>query len=115
MKCTRCSSEITIKTDPEKSDYSAEFGCTRNFDLRRDREATIEAAKKERDEEERGDSMKALENRTLDSKIEMDIIEGLEEIKQLNARNAKIDADTLLKYHKQVYDEMVRDLFISQF
>lgn len=33
-----------------------------------------------REEEERGNAMKALENRTLDSKNEMDIMDALEEL-----------------------------------
>lgn len=33
-----------------------------------------------REEEERGNAMKALENRTLDSKKEMDIMDALEEL-----------------------------------
>ena len=103
MRCTRCSAEITIKTDPKTSDYVAEFGLVRNIEPWRERESFKEEVKKDREEEEKGDAMKALENRTIDSKIEMDIIEGLEEIKQLNAKNAKIDADTLLEYHKQAY------------
>ncbi|WP_228058543.1 Saf4/Yju2 family protein [Nostoc sp. LEGE 12447] len=37
--------------------------------------------------------MKALENRTLDSQVEMDILDALDEIKSLNARNAKVDLD----------------------
>lgn len=41
----------------------------------------INAAKRKRQEEEEGDAMKALENKTLDSKIEMDILEALDEIR----------------------------------
>jgi hypothetical protein len=105
MKCTRCSAEFTIKTDPQNSDYIAEMNCSRNFELWRENEKIKEDAKKLRQEEEKGDTMKALENRTLDSKIEMDIIEALDEIKSLNAKNAKIDHETLLKYHQQAYEE----------
>jgi hypothetical protein len=39
-----------------------------------------------REEEERGNAMKALENRTKDSKREMDIMEALDEMKSLKAR-----------------------------
>jgi hypothetical protein len=34
--------------------------------------------------------MRALENRTRESKIEMDILDGLDEIRSLNARNSKL-------------------------
>lgn len=96
MRCPTCSAEFTLKTDPKNSDYIAELGCTRNFEPWRDKEATVEEAKKKREEEEKGDAMKALENRTMDSKVEMDIIDALEEIKTLNARNAKISPDQLI-------------------
>ncbi|KAJ8527459.1 hypothetical protein ON010_g14804 [Phytophthora cinnamomi] len=43
--------------------------------------------------------MKALENRTLDSKREMDILDALDEIKAINQRHAKVDTDKLLQQH----------------
>jgi DNA-directed RNA polymerase subunit RPC12/RpoP len=96
LKCTRCSAEFTIKTDPKNSDYACEFGASRNFEPWRERDKAIEEAKQKREEEEEGDTMKALENRTVDSKIEMDILDALDEIKSMNARNAKVDLDSLL-------------------
>ena len=41
--------------------------------------------------------MKALENRTMDSKVEMDILDALDEIKSLNAQHAKIDPLAVLE------------------
>jgi len=110
MRCPNCSTEFTIKTDPENSDYTADMNCSRNFEPWRDREKQIEDIKKQREKEEEGDAMKALENRTMDSKVEMDIIEALDEIRSLNARNAKIDTDTLLDMHKQTFDEHQKEL-----
>jgi len=110
MRCPRCAAEFTIKTDPKNSDYVAEMNCSRNFEPWRDKEQQMEDAKKKRESEEEGDAMKALENRTLDSKIEMDIIDALDEIRALNQRNATIDADTLITQHRKVYDEMQRRL-----
>jgi len=110
MKCTNCSAEFTIKTDPEHSDYIAEMNCSRNFEPWRENEKLIEEVKKAREREEEGDAMKALENRTMDSKIEMDIIEALDEIRSLNARNAQITSDTLLEFHKRTYEEMQKSL-----
>lgn len=43
--------------------------------------------------------MKALENKTMDSKMEMDILEGLDEIRTVNAIHQKISADQLLEHH----------------
>lgn len=46
-------------------------------------EQATDEAKKERDAEELGDAMKALENRTIDSKQEMDILAALDEMKSM--------------------------------
>ncbi|GLD96543.1 hypothetical protein PINS_up005226 [Pythium insidiosum] len=102
IKCVTCSSEITFKTDPKNGDYVAEHGCQRNFEPWREKEAAEEAAMKQREDEEKGDAMKALENRTLDSKREMDILDALDEIKAINQRHAKIDTDQLLQQHAQL-------------
>lgn len=42
-----------------------------------------EEEKKKRNAEEMGDAMKSLENRTLDSKREMDILAALDEMKSM--------------------------------
>ena len=47
-----------------------------------------------------------LEERTRESKREMDIIDGLEEIKEMNARNSKVDLDTLLQLKAQEEREL---------
>ncbi|TDH71485.1 hypothetical protein CCR75_001806 [Bremia lactucae] len=102
IKCITCSSEITFKTDPKRGDYAAEHGCQRNFEPWRENEDEEEAAITQRAEEEKGDAMKALENRTLDSKREMDILDALDEIKAINQRHAKVDTDKLLQQHANV-------------
>lgn len=38
FKCTKCSAEITYKTDPKNSDYTVESGATRNFEPWRDKD-----------------------------------------------------------------------------
>ncbi|KAG7394407.1 Coiled-coil domain-containing protein 94 [Phytophthora boehmeriae] len=102
IKCVTCSSEITFKTDPKRGDYVAEHGCQRNFEPWRETEDEEQAALAQRQEEEKGDAMKALENRTLDSKREMDILDALDEIKAINQRHHKVDTDKLLQQHAQV-------------
>lgn len=109
IKCITCSSEITFKTDPKRGDYVAEHGCQRNFEPWRETEDQEEAALKQKEEEEAGDAMKALENRTLDSKREMDILDALDEIKAINQRHAKIDTDLLLQQHAHVDDRSEQD------
>ena len=37
------------------------------------------------------DSMKALENRTIDNKVEMDVLDALDEIRAINQRHERID------------------------
>jgi len=107
MRCPRCSSEFTIKTDPQNSDYVADVGSSRNFEPWREKEKVIKNAKDERAKEEEGDSMKALENRTRDSKVEMDILDALDEIRALNARNAKLDPEELIEMHKRQHDQIL--------
>lgn len=76
VRCTRCSTEFTIKTDPKNSDYIAEVGCTKNFEPWKDMQVAIDQAKAEREEEEKLDATKVLENRAKDSKRVMDILEA---------------------------------------
>ena len=47
--------------------------------------------------EKEGDSMKYLENKSYDSKREMELMEALEDIKNLNKRQAVIDPEDLLQ------------------
>ncbi|XP_076931627.1 uncharacterized protein LOC143596845 [Bidens hawaiensis] len=44
-----------------------------------------------------GDAMKSLENRTLDSKREMDILSTLDEVKSLKSRQAHVSVDSMLE------------------
>ncbi|KAK0539821.1 Pre-mRNA-splicing factor cwf16 [Tilletia horrida] len=119
IKCTRCSAEITFKTDPRNTDYVAEHGASRNFEPWRDAEGSgsgagegaegeegeevdplahlieeEEGSKKKRDAEL--DPMKALEARTLESKREMEVLDALQDIQTRNARNERADTDAIL-------------------
>ena len=80
-KCTQCSSEVTMKTDPKNNDYLCEHGVTRNYEPWRDMAQATQESKVKRAQEEQGDAMKTLENRTFDSKKEMDILDALDECK----------------------------------
>ncbi|KAF8925442.1 DUF572-domain-containing protein [Dissophora ornata] len=104
IRCNRCAAEITFKTDPANTDYVAENGAQRNFEPWRD-EGGEKAA--ERDEEEENNPMKALENRTQDSKREMEIMDALDEIRTRNALNERLDADTLLDKLVDTEEEIV--------
>jgi len=96
IKCPRCSAEITFKTDPKNTDYVAEHGAQRNFESWREERIAGEESKLLKEMEEENNPMKALENRTIDSKREMDILDALDEIRTRNARNERVDADALL-------------------
>ncbi|KAI6116920.1 DUF572-domain-containing protein [Pisolithus croceorrhizus] len=87
IKCTLCSAEITFKTDPKNTDYAAEHGASRNFEPWREEQVVEEEDRLARLEEEENNPMKALENRTVDAKREMDILDALQDIKARNARN----------------------------
>ncbi|KAF9939700.1 hypothetical protein BGZ67_009053 [Mortierella alpina] len=93
IRCNRCAAEITFKTDPANTDYVAEHGAQRNFEPWRDVSGELAA---EREEEEENNPMKALENRTQDSKREMEIMDALDEIRTRNAVNERVDADIIL-------------------
>jgi len=95
IKCTRCLAEISFRTDPENTDYVCEQGASRNFQAHDFAEKEErEAAKQE--EEDEANPMKALEKRTMESKNEMDVIDALEELKDLNARHANASIDSML-------------------
>ena len=88
FKCTRCASEVTFITDPKSHDYLCEHGATRNYEPFKDVKAAEEKLKLIRETEEDGNAMKFLENKTHDTKREMDILDALEEIRLDNKRRA---------------------------
>lgn len=90
MHSTLCSAEITFKTDPKNTDYAAEHGASRNFEPWREEKTVEEEDRLAKLEEEENNPMKALENRTVDSKREMDILDALQDIRARNARNERI-------------------------
>mmetsp|Transcript_3173 Transcript_3173/g.4913 ORF Transcript_3173/g.4913 Transcript_3173/m.4913 type:complete len:271 (+) Transcript_3173:35-847(+) len=100
IKCVTCNQEITFKTDPENSDYAMEVGATRNFECWKDEEAKEKKFTNQRESEDKNDPMKALENRTLDSKIEMDILDALDEIRAVNTRHERLNPTNLIDKRK---------------
>lgn len=97
IRCTRCSAEITFKTDPKNMDYECERGAKRNFEPWREAKLAEETEEErldriEREENER-DAMKELEKKTLDAKTEMEIADALDEVRTRNARRERADKD----------------------
>ncbi|KAI5793517.1 CWC16 protein [Pyronema domesticum] len=121
IRCTRCSSEITFKTDPKNMDYTCEKGAVRNFEPWREeggKEETEEERLDRMEKEEEESAMEKLEIKTLDSKREMQIADALDEIRTRNARNERVDegeivgklvevkdAATLLREREEAEDE----------
>lgn len=96
IKCTRCLQEISFKTDPRNTDYEIEAGATRNFMALKLAEEQALREEEEEKEEEQNNPMKLLENRTKQSKNEIELLESLEELKDLNRRQRSVDYDSML-------------------
>lgn len=97
IRCTRCSAEITFKTDPKNMDYECERGARRNFEPWREAKLAEETEEErldrlEREENER-DVMKELEQKTLDAKTEMAIADALDDVRTRNAQRERADLD----------------------
>ncbi|BCR89793.1 Saf4/Yju2 family protein [Aspergillus chevalieri] len=120
IRCTRCSGEITFKTDPKNMDYTCERGAKRNFEPWRDPKAenyheteqeTLDRLEREENEEherEERDKMAELESKMLDSKREMAIADALDEIRTRNARierNEALGDETAIAQVRDAVDE----------
>lgn len=98
IRCTRCSTDITFRTDPKNADYAAETGAQRNFEPWREEKAAEEDDETELDKlEEEENAMEALETKTIDAKREMEIADALDEIRTRNAKNQRMGPDALLE------------------
>ncbi|PNP55120.1 hypothetical protein THARTR1_04809 [Trichoderma harzianum] len=96
IKCTRCSAEITFRTDPRNTDYAMVKGAMRSFEPWRNRELAEESVEErldrlEREEaeaagEEEKNAMEDLEAKNADARREMAAADALDEIRQRNAR-----------------------------
>ncbi|KAJ2555430.1 Pre-mRNA-splicing factor cwf16 [Coemansia sp. RSA 1933] len=90
IRCQRCAAEITYKTDYENLNYEVEKGAQRNFEPWREEKAINEELQRERENEEENNPIKALENRTEQSRREMDELDALDEIRMLNAKSERV-------------------------
>lgn len=99
IRCPVCLSEITFKTDPESTDYVAEHGAYRTFQAGNIAIKAAEQKQQEKEEEEANNPMLALENRTKESRREMDIIDVLEEIRDVNSQHEGVTFDQLMEKH----------------
>lgn len=108
IKCPRCVSEITFKTDPVNTDYTLEGGASRNFEAAKTAEMLAQKAQKEIEEEELNNPMKVLENRTKASRQEMDMLETLQDLKELNSRHARLNQDQVIELHQSYEKQLLK-------
>ncbi|XP_020798308.1 coiled-coil domain-containing protein 94 [Drosophila serrata] len=99
IKCTRCLQEISFKTDPQNTDYEIEAGATRNFMALKLAEEQARREEQELRDEEANNPMKLLENRTQQSRNEIEMLESLEELRDLNRRQQTVDYTTMLQQY----------------
>jgi len=90
MKCPQCNAFFSIKTDPKNSDYVAEHGASRNFEPWREQRAEVAQAKVDREEEEKVDAIRALELRTEDSRRQLEMLDDLEELRDLKGAQGEV-------------------------
>lgn len=120
IRCTRCSGEITFRTDPKNMDYECEKGAKRNFEPWRDskdekynetEQETLDRLEREENEEQEQlerDKMAELEEKMQDSKREMAIADALDEIRTRNARIARNESkgdEVALNFVRDEVDE----------
>lgn len=113
IKCEVCMNRIAFLTDPKNQDYECESGATRNYSAFREQRLAKQDDLREQEkkqalgeEDEKQDSMQVLENRTLESKREMDDMESLEQIQKQNRKRARLNADCLLKKDEEIRKKM---------
>lgn len=109
IKCPQCVSEIAFKTDIKRQDYELEAGATRLFEAEKLAQEMAERERQEKEDEELNNPMKVLENRTKASRNEIEQIDMLEELREMNARQANIDHEKMLELHKE-YEAQLKKL-----
>lgn len=115
IKCPGCLAEISFRTDPESTDYIIEAGAHRNFQALKLAEEQAAREEREAKEEIESNPMLLLENRTRQSQYEMEVLESLEDLREMNDRHAGIDPgkiaerfETERKISQEQLDELER-------
>ncbi|KAL8139521.1 hypothetical protein V2J09_005542 [Rumex salicifolius] len=99
IRCQTCGEYIDkgTKINPRKEDvvgencdYVIETGASSNFESWRSEDESVDKKKRKRDEEEMNDAMKSLENRTSNSKQEI-------EMKSMKSRHAPVTLDAMIE------------------
>jgi hypothetical protein len=109
FKCTYCYREILFKTDPKNHDYLLEAGGTRLYESWRDGRAAEELLGELTKNEEYGNVMKLLENKTFDSKKEMKVLEAIETLRQMSRANVKLTNEEVVERFRKMKDKGLFD------
>lgn len=96
FKCSRCSAEITIKTDPQNSDYVVELGATKNYEHKKDEHKAMDEFRQEKLAKETGDAMTAMETKAFDNKREMEDLDRLDELRAISTMHSKVDLNDIV-------------------
>lgn len=113
IKCPGCLAEISFRTDPESTDYIIEAGAHRNFQALKLAEEQAAQEEREAKEEIESNPMLLLENRTQQSQYEMEVLESLEDLREMNDRHAGIDPGKIAeKYEteRKISEEQMEEL-----
>ncbi|KAJ4891252.1 hypothetical protein Rs2_31000 [Raphanus sativus] len=106
IKCTNCSAELTITTDPKNTGYAVESGAV----------ALYNGLEEEKPEESEN-ALESLEKRTMVSKREIEVMAALDEMKSMKSRRASVSVDSMLEAlnrRKKLEEEnMEEELFIK--
>ncbi|KAL8725774.1 MAG: hypothetical protein Q9166_007139 [cf. Caloplaca sp. 2 TL-2023] len=110
IRCTKCSAEITFKTDPKGMDYTCERGAKRNFEMwRPNGETTVETEEEMLDRlqaaENEKSAMEELESKVVNQKQEMAVADALDEIRTRNARNQRAEGREVIDVVTEQIDE----------
>lgn len=126
IRCPTCCAEIIWRTDLESGDYVLESGAKRNFEALKTAEELEAKRLAEEEEEIANNPMKLLEKRTDQSKQEMEMVEALEDLKQVNQRLAGMETDHLLlrklwqeeeaqrKAEEEADEQLIKELLASR-
>lgn len=96
IKCMCCLVEIIFKIDFENIDYIMEYGVMWNFQVEKFLEEEEKRVQKEWEDEELNNFMKVLENWIKDFKLEMEVLENFQELKDLNQWQVYVDFEVML-------------------
>ncbi|CAF1829492.1 splicing factor YJU2-like [Brassica napus] len=106
IKCTKCSAEMTIKTDPKNSGYVVESGAIGPYNGHEEEDEKHEVAE---------NALDSLEKRTKVSKREIEVMAALDEMKSMKSRRASVSVDSMLEAlnrRKEQEEENVEEKFL---